>query len=746
MTRKNLPTWWEPSREIIESSNLNKFRKILNATYNIELQTYHDIHAFSVDRLEEFWSTFWQWSGLRIHVNYKNVLTPSDALPEQVPQFFNGARFNLAENFLFPLHPKNKTACMPNPPKLWPYDKQIAIYEWGESLPEEAAKGKGAKQWGQVTWGEVRRRVAILSKAFRKKGLKAGDRIAHISANSANPIVTFLACLTIGCVFSALPTDAGVQAIYSRLAQVQPKLILTDDVAYYNGKKVNVIDRVAQVTDALIKNEKTAGQKLEVICMRNQREADLNDDQIRWKGEKVLCSSFSDFIVSVGLKHDAKDSEIPKLEFEPLPFNHPALIVFSSGTTGEPKSICHSCGGILLNGKKEGLFQYEMNGTEDIFLQITTCGWIMWLAQMCNLLMGSSIVTYDGSPLFPHAFIVPEIIRTHGKVTGYGGSPRLLSEMERACKSQGILRLRDRFPMKKLRVATTTGSPLNPTNVRFFYESLAFPQTQLVSISGGTDLAGCLVGSSCMIPVQGHLIGAKALGMDIRIVNPLNGEDCEDSGQPGELMVAKPFPTQPLYFWGDEKDKEALHEKYMDSYYRKFESGPARGWWAQGDFISKDWQTKAFEIHGRSDGVLNPSGVRFGSAEIYSIVESGQFPYVLDSIVVGQRRPNKDDDERVLLFIKCRPGQLLNEEKKQEIGQAIKVAYSARHVPKHVFEVKDIPITANGKKTELAVKAVVSGDLDFKPSTAIANPEALDEFRQYADIESVISRSRTSKL
>ncbi|PWN31483.1 acetyl-CoA synthetase-like protein [Meira miltonrushii] len=746
MTVDKLLTWWEPSQEIIESSNLNKFRKILNATYKIDLQTYEDIHAFSVDNLEQFWSTFWQWSGLRVHKKYTNVLTPANALPEQVPKFFQDAKLNLAENILFPLHPKNSTACMPNPPKGWPHDKQVAIYEWGESLPEEAANGQGAKQWGEVTWGEMRRRVAILSETFRKKGLKAGDRVAHISANSANPIVTFLACLSIGCIFSALPTDAGAQAIYGRLAQVQPRLILTDDVAFYNGKKVNVIDRVAQVTDDLIKNKKTAGQTIEVVCIINQREGGRVNETIEWNGKSVSCSSFPQFVASAGLKYDAKDDEIPKLHFEALPFNHPALIVFSSGTTGEPKSICHSSGGILINGKKEGLFQYEMKGTEDTFFQITTCGWIMWLAQTCKLLMGSSIITYDGSPLFPHAFVVPKIIHEHGKVTGYGGSPRLLSEIERACKSQGIERLRDRFPMKNLRFATSTGSPLNPANVQFFYQSLAFPHTQLISISGGTDLAGCLVGSSCMVPVKGHLIGTKSLGMDIRIVDPLTGEDCEDSGEPGELVVAKPFPTQPLYFWGDEKDKEALHEKYMDSYYRRFESGPAKGWWAQGDFISKNVQSKAFEIHGRSDGVLNPSGVRFGSAEIYSVVESGKFPFVLDSIVVGQRRQNKDDDERVILFIKCRQGQSLDEAKKQEIGKAIKEAFSARHVPKYIFQVKDIPITANGKKTELAVKAIVSGNTKFKPSSAIANPEALDEYRQYANIESVVSHSRSSRL
>lgn len=458
-------------------------------------------------------------------------------------------------------------------------------------------------------------------------------------------------------------------------------------------------------------------------------------------------ASFEQYVESAQLQHDSTGKDVPSLTFDALPFNHPALIVFSSGTTGEPKSICHSAGGMLINSKKEGLFQYELNST-DCYLQITTCGWIMWLLQAMQMLSGASIVTYDGSPLHPSPLTVPEIIVDNGKVTGFGGSPRLLSEMERACKVQGIKRLRDKLPMTKLRVATSTGSPLNPANVRFFYESFAAPSVQLISISGGTDLAGCLVGGCCLVPVQGHLISAKCLAMDIRIVDSITGEDCEKTGEPGELVVAKPFPTQPLYFWGDQKDREALHEKYMESYYRKYTDGPAKGFWVQGDYIYRDRQTGGFEILSRSDGVLNPSGVRFGSSEVYKVVESGQFKYVADSIVVGQRRKGIDEDENVLLFVKCREGEKLNDERKTEISQAIKTAYSARHVPKHIFQVRDIPVTANGKKTELAVKAVVCGNTKFKPSSATANPEALDEYRQYADLEQVLKRSgdRSSRL
>lgn len=408
----------------------------------------------------------------------------------------------------------------------------------------------------------------------------------------------------------------------------------------------------------------------------------------------VCSSSLDDYVASAGLSMDAT----PALRFDAMPFNHPALIVFSSGTTGEPKSICHSAGGILVNSKKETMLHSDLGG-QDTFLQLTTCGWIMWLAQVGNLLTGASIITYDGSPLFPSALTIPRLISNHpGRVTGFGGSPRLLSEIERECTAAGIAQPKEVFQLEHLKYVTSTGSPLSPANVRFFYNKFVPAHVQLISISGGTDLAGCLVGSAINVPVDGHLIGAKSLGMDLRILDPITGEDVEMTGQAGELVVAKPFPTQPLYFWGAPEDKEKLQEKYMDSYYRRYLDGPAVNYWAQGDFISRHLRTGGFEIHGRSDGVLNPSGVRFGSAEIYSVVESGKFPSVVDSVVVGQRRPGKDDDERVLLFVKCKPGAKLGDEEKAAISKAIREAYSARHVPKYIFQVEDIPITANGKK------------------------------------------------
>lgn len=232
---------------------------------------------------------------------------------------------------------------------------------------------------------------------------------------------------------------------------------------------------------------------------------------------------------------------------------------------------------------------------------------------------------------------------------------------------------------------------------------MAPKQVHFISITGGTDLAGVLLGSAIQIAVQVHLIGVKNLGMDIRILDPLSGEDVKMKGEPGELMVAKPFPTQPLYFWGPKEDEAKLREKYMESYYRRYTQGPTVKYWNQGDFISRNLQTGGFEIHGRSDGVLNPSGVRFGSAEIYSVVESGKFPSVLDTIVVGQRRPGKDEDETVILFVKCKPGTKLQDQEKKDLGKAIKEAYSKDMCPSTFSRSRIFPSRPMGKRCVLNI-------------------------------------------
>ncbi|PWN54226.1 acetoacetate-CoA ligase [Violaceomyces palustris] len=723
------PLVWKAEVEAIESSPYTRFRKMVNLKYGLNIETYDQLHSFSINEVEKFWETVWDWSGIRASRKFDKVLTDHTALPADLPSWFPGASFSMAENVLFPQHPFNATACSRSAPYHWPPANANAIIEIPEggglsdSPPELKARF--------VTWGELRNRVAILAQALRNKGIKKGDRIAHVSANTSDPIVAMLAANSIGAIFSLMATDAGPQAILGRLQQIRPKLIFTDDQARYNGKTVNIVDRVARVAETLLSEGKVEDQKMfEVVIIKNRRIT----TPVAWKSSRVRGVDFDSFIASAGLNASSR----PAHNFEQLPANHPVQIFFSSGTTGEPKCIVHSqC--MLPNFKKEALLQFQVR-PGDRFFQITTCGWVMWSAHILNMASGVTAVAYDGSPLYPTPEHLVKIVAEH-RLTGFGGSPRYLSELEKSIKASENPNLIKELDLSDMRYMTSTGSPLSSNNVAFFYNN--FPKRiHLCSITGGTDLCGCIAAGAIALPLHGHLIQSKTLGIDLRIWDAVTGEDIEASGESGELVIASSFPTQPLYFFGPEDQKQKLHEKYMDSYYNRFEGKRV---WAQGDFISRDPITGGFEIHGRSDGVLNPSGVRFGSAEIYSVVEP--FPFVADSVVVGQRRPGRDEHERVLLFIKVRDpvNSPLTEVQKQEIKSAIRQAYTPRHVPEHIFQVQDIPLTLNGKKTELAVKAVVCGDTRFKPSSATANPEALDEYRKYADLERVLEE-KGSKL
>ncbi|EPQ32187.1 uncharacterized protein PFL1_00384 [Pseudozyma flocculosa PF-1] len=725
------PLVWKPDADELAGSSYEKFRKLVNRKHGLSLETYEQVHAFSIDRLEDFWATVWDFVGIRASRKYDRIISDPKALPGDLPDWFEGARFNLAENLLFPQHPGNNTACSRGAPTSWPDVNKTVIYD----VPE----GGGLRdspphlQARKVSWGELRRRVAVMAETLRRKGVKVGDRLAHVSANSVSPIVTGLAANAVGAIYSLIATDSGPDAIFGRLSQIRPKLILTDDAVIYNGKVVNVADRVADVAERLADEGKLdEPSTFEVVIVRNDR----LEDRPRWKSSKIKATDLGDFIRSVGLD-EATSS--PPHRFEQLPAARPIQIFFSSGTTGEPKCIVHSQN-VLLSAKKEAMLHYDLKGN-DTFLQVTTCGWIMWIYHYVALSAGASVVTYDGSPLYPDALHIVRLT-SELKLAGFGASPRYLSELEKHAKSVDVVPRRD-LDLSKLRFMTSTGSPLSVNNVKFFYDN--FPaRAHLSSISGGTDLAAVICGPSPCLPLYGNLIQCKHLGMDLQIWDAVTGENIEKSGEAGELIIASPFPTQPVGFFGPDDQKEALHQKYMDSYYNRFEGKKV---WAQGDFISRDTATGGFEIHGRSDGVLNPSGVRFGSAEIYTVVE--KFPFVGDSIVVGQRRPGRDEHERVLLFIKMRdPGTHLTPSQQGEIKQAIKVAYSARHVPAFIFEVRDIPLTLNGKKTELAVKAIVCGDTRFKPSSATANPQSLEEYKQYAEIEEVVRRQGlpTSKL
>lgn len=527
------PLVWAATPDEIQQTSLDKFRRLVNARFHLNINSYHELHAFSIDRLEDFWATVWDFAGIRASSRFDRVLSDANALPGDLPTWFPGASFSMAQNILFPLHPANTTFCNPKAPYHWPHAQSVALIEVpeGGGLDESDDKSRAVK----VTWGELRRRVALLAETFRRIGVKKGDRLAHVSANTTSPVVATLAANSVGAIYSLIATDAGPQAIYGRLAQIRPKLLFTDDAVIYNGKQVDILHRVADVAERLQADDKIDSPlQFQVVIIRNKR---LPSASPTWNSTKVKGLEMDQFITQTGLN----TTDSPAHRFEQLPAQHPVQIFFSSGTTGEPKCIIHTqC--LLLNMKKEALLMLDLKPA-DSFLQITSCGWIMWVYHLVALSMGSTAVLYDGSPMFPNPAHVVKVV-SHLKCSGYGASPRFLSELEKYC-SENNFSISKQLELNKFRMMTSTGSPLSPKNVDFFYRH--FPKrAHLSSISGGTDMAGVLVGPTKMLPLYGNFIQCKALGFDIQVWDAETGERIDDSGKPGELIVAKPFPTQPV--------------------------------------------------------------------------------------------------------------------------------------------------------------------------------------------------------
>ncbi|KAH9485547.1 Acetoacetyl-CoA synthetase [Psilocybe cubensis] len=656
---------WSPIQP--RTAFVEVLRREINRKHGLNLKTYHDLHKYSIEDYT-FWLDLWHFLGIISSVPpSKDAILEPGKYPE-IPNWFPTARLNYAENLLYRK------------------DDAIALTGAGES---------GALI--HISFRELNERVRAMSTALRVNGLQVGDRVAAIVTNSVNAVVVAIATAAVGGIFSSTATDMGTQGILDRYRQIQPKFIFAETETLYAGKIINLLPKVAEVVGDL--------------STQGLQQAILLPSRISGKELRIPNMSKSTTLASF-LKADDKSP----MKFEQLPFGQPLYILYSSGTSGKPKCIIHSAGGVLLNTKKCVKVGYNLS-SEDTYFQYTTTGWMMWTFMLTGLACGSRIILYDGSPFHPSVETYLKFISDQG-VTTLGTSPRFLSEVQ----GRGIKPL-ELGSFESLRTMGVTGAIFTPPMFEWTQEAFG-KHVHLVSTSGGTDICSSFVTGTPSEPVYSGEIQVKDLGMKVEVFDP-SGQNIEHTGLPGELVCTRPHPSLPLGFWGDESG-----QKLRDAYFNMYP-----GVWRQGDFIVVNPETKGLMILGRSDGVLNPSGVRFGSGEIYTIME--QFStHVDDSLCIGQRRQH-DKDERVLLFLKMRPGCKFTPEFEASIKQAIRKGLSARHVPAYIFEVTDIPYTVNGKKIEIAVKQIVSGS-NLQPSGTVANPESLQLYYKYRDIESVV--------
>ncbi|OCL02148.1 acetoacetyl-synthase [Glonium stellatum] len=652
MTQGRAPIW-QPKHDDLHSSAMAKFKNYVNKRYGLSLKNYLELHAWSVDAetAGDFWLALFNFLDMRAtNPPHYGKMCPS-------LKFFPGATMNFAGSILLDRDSNGR-----------------AILEVEEVSLDATI----------ITWGELYSKVGRVADAMRNIGVKTGDRIAAVVGNTSQPIILCLSALSIGALWSSISPDFGVHGILDRLMQTKPKLVFSDTSVVYNGKHRDLMDTVRTWAKTISKVEETANI---ILTSSNSEQADSID-----KG-----MTYSEFLS----KGTGK-----KLVFEKLPFSQPAFIFYSAGTTGAPKCILHSAGGVLLQVKKDYTLQIGLQ-PGDLMFQYTTTAWIMWAFVLSALSTGAAVVVYFGSPLYPDLGFLPKLI-SKLKVNVFGTSAKYLTDLMDSNK-----RPQDELDLSTLHTVTSKASALPPDVAEWFYAKAFPPNIHLVSGSGGTDCSCAFVCGSPLLPLYSDEIQCKVLGMAVDVFDPNNseGKSIQMSNEPGELVVKQPFPSQPLTFWGPDGDA-----KYEEAYSSTF--GPKV--WVQGDLIRISTTTGRIQMLDRPDGVLNPSGVRFGSAEIYAIVRL--FPEIADSVCVGQRRP-QDRDESVVLFLKMSLGQKRTQQLKDKLKAEIGKGLSRRHVPKYIFYVDDIPYSYVGKKLEILVKNIISGR--GAKINVMANPECL---------------------
>ncbi|MCJ8143741.1 acetoacetate--CoA ligase [Ancylobacter sp. A5.8] len=644
---------WTPSPERIARSAITRFIATVNGRHGTGLKNYRDLHAWSIAQPGAFWDEIWELGDV-IGDKGGHSLVDGERMPGA--QFFPDATLNFAENLLRPRDPTS-----------------IALVFRGEDKAER-----------HVAFSELCVLVSRLQQALRAAGVGVGDRVAATMPNMPETIAIMLAATSIGAIFSSCSPDFGERGILDRFSQIEPKVYFACDGYWYAGKRVAIGDKLRTVAPHLTSVRHT------VI--------------VPYLGEAAQVAS--GIANGVALDDFLAPYAPQALTYERLPFNHPAYILFSSGTTGVPKCIVHGAGGTLLQHIKEHRLHCDLAAGDRLFY-FTTCGWMMWNWLVSGLASGLTLCLFDGSPFSP----TPDVLFDFAEKERFallGTSAKYIDSLRKEGVKPG-----ETHDLSSLKALTSTGSPLAPADFAYVYEAIK-SDLHLASISGGTDIVSCFVLGDPTAPVYKGEIQAPGLGMAVEV---WSDEGKPVTGERGELVCTKPFPCMPVMFWNDPEGA-----KYRAAYFERFPNI-----WCHGDFAETTIHGGLI-IHGRSDATLNPQGVRIGTAEIYAQAE--QVPEIIESIAIGQ---DWDNDVRVVLFVRLREGVTLDADLEKRIRTQIRTGASPRHVPAKIVAVADIPRTRSGKITELAVRDVVHGR-PVKNTEALANPEALAFYRDLPEL------------
>ncbi|PUF86871.1 MULTISPECIES: acetoacetate--CoA ligase [unclassified Geobacillus] len=652
---------WTPTEEHIQRSNIKRYMNWLKEKKGLSFETHRQLWNWSVEQLEEFWESVWEYCEVKSATPYRCVLEE-----RKMPgaKWFPGARLNYAEHVF-----RNERSDRP------------ALLFRSERVP-----------YREVAWKELKEKTAAVANALKKIGVKPGDRVVAYMPNIPETVIAFLACASIGAIWSSCSPDFGANSVIDRFRQIEPVVLFAIDGCQYNGKEFDKRPIVDELREKLPSLKKT------ILLPYLREDVQAPDDSV--------------------LLWDEIIREKAELSYEYVPFDHPLWILYSSGTTGLPKPIVQGHGGILLEHLKSLLIEENLT-KESTFFWFTTTGWMMWNFLIGGLLVGATVVLYDGSPTYPDGNVLWELAEK-ARITHFGTSAAFIN----VCMKLGI-KPKESYDFSNLEAVLSTGSPLTTEGFAWVYKNVK-DDICLVSCSGGTDVCTAFVAGSPILPVRAGIIQCRSLGANVQAFDE-NGNRLIN--EVGELVITDPMPSMPLFFWNDPN-----YERYLDSY---FDTYP--GIWKHGDWIKID-EEGGCVIYGRSDSTINRAGVRMGTSEIYRAVES--LDEVLESLIIDLELMGRKSF--MPLFVVLQPGTSLDEELKEKIKNEIRQKVSPRFVPDEIYQVEQIPKTLNGKKMEIPIRKLLLGfplEKAVNPGS-MANPEALDFFIELA--KTIETKTHTS--